>query len=112
LPNLYLPIEALASVPGELNSIMPTAVLDALTTTNLIQSVVTIIVFVWTIALGAIVTRTITGTATAPAITGATTTPVAEGPSPVIQQFSWMKCLLVSGASFVLMLIIIGFLGL
>jgi hypothetical protein len=91
---------------------MPTAVLDALTTTNLIQSVVTIIVFVWTIALGAIVTRVITGTATAPAITGTTTTPVAEGPSPVIQQFSWMKCLLVSGASFVLMLIIIGFLGL
>jgi hypothetical protein len=112
LPNLYLPIEALASVPGELNTVMPNAILDALNTINLIQSVVTITVFVWTIALGAIVTRAITSTATAPALTGATTAPVAEGPSPVIQPFGWMKCILVSGASFLLMLIIIGFLGL
>ena len=111
LPNLYLPIEALASVPGELNMVMPNAILDALNTINLIQSVATITVFVWTIALGAIVTRAITGTATAPAITGAATTPVAEG-APTIQQFGWMKCILVSGASFLLMLLIIGFLGL
>ena len=103
LPNLYLPLEALASVPGELNTAMPTAILDTLTTINLIQSVVTIIVFVWTIALGAIVTRAITSTSTAP---------VTEGTPPAIQQFGWMKCILVSGASFLLMLIIIGFLGL
>jgi hypothetical protein len=103
LPNLYLQLEALASVPGELNTAMPTAILDTLTTINLIQSVVTIIVFVWTIALGAIVTRAITSTSTAP---------VTEGTPPAIQQFGWMKCILVSGASFLLMLIIIGFLGL
>jgi flagellar biosynthesis protein FlhB len=103
LPNLYLQLEALASVPGELNTAMPTAILDTLTSINLIQSVVTIIVFVWTIALGAIVTRAITSTSTAP---------VTEGTPPAIQQFGWMKCILVSGASFLLMLIIIGFLGL
>ena len=103
LPNLYLQLEAFASVPGELNTAMPTAILDTLTTINLIQSVVTIIVFVWTIALGAIVTRAITSTSTAP---------VTEGTPPAIQQFGWMKCILVSGASFLLMLIIIGFLGL
>jgi hypothetical protein len=102
LPNLYLPLEALAAVPGELNSVMSSAILDPLNAINLIQSVVTVAVFVWTIALGAMVTRTITGAATAP---------VAEG-SPAIQPFGWLKCILVSAASFLLMLLIVGFLGL
>jgi hypothetical protein len=100
LPNLYYPLEVLAGVPGEFDAAYQ-VILNAIATVTLIGGIVQAAVYVWTIALGAMVTRAITGTATAP---------VAEG-TPVIQQFGWMKCILVSGASFVLMLIILDFLS-
>jgi len=100
LPSLYLPLEALAG-SGDLNVVLSSAVLGSINLINLTQNASSVIVFVWTIALGAIITRSIT----APV-------PAAEGTPVMYQQFGWMKSLLVSGASFLLMLLIVGFLGL
>jgi len=99
LPNLYLPLEALAG-SGELNVVLSNAVLGAINFINLTQNVASVIVFVWTIALGAIITRAMTASV-----------PAGEG-APVTQQFGWMKSILLSGASFLLMLLIVGYLGL
>jgi hypothetical protein len=99
-PSLYLPLEALAG-SADLNVVLSKTVFDALTFINLTQSIASVIVFVWTIALGAIITRAIT----APA-------PAAEGTPVMYQQFGWMKSILVAGASFLLMLLIVSFLGL
>ena len=83
LPNLYYPLEVLAGVPGEFD-VAYQVILNAIATVTLIGSIVQIAVYVWTIALGAIITRAITA-------------------------FGWLKSLLLSGASFLLTLLILGF---
>jgi hypothetical protein len=83
LPNLYYPLQVLAGVPGEFD-VAYQVILNAIATVTLIGSIVQIAVYVWTIALGAIITRAITA-------------------------FGWLKSLLVSGASFLLTLLILGF---
>ena len=100
LPNLYLPLEALAG-SSDFNVVLSSTVLGAINLINLTQNISSVIVFVWTIALGAIITRSIT----APV-------PAAEGAPVMSQQFGWMKSILVSAASFLLMFLIVGFLGL
>jgi hypothetical protein len=94
LPNLYYPLEVLAGVPGEFD-VAYQVILDAIATVTLVGSIVQIMVYVWTIALGAIIARNITA-------------PVGEGP-PIVQQFGWLKSILVSGAGFLLTLLILGF---
>lgn len=76
LPNLYYPIEVLAGVPGE-SDVAYQVILNAIATVSLVGGIVQIAVFVWTIALGAIITRAITA-------------------------FGWLKSILVSAAAFVI----------
>jgi hypothetical protein len=83
LPNIYYPLEVLASVPGEFD-VAYQVILNAIAAVTLIGGIVQIAVYVWTIALGAIITRAITA-------------------------FGWLKSILVSGASFLLTLLILGF---
>ncbi|MBT0159138.1 hypothetical protein G4O51_04055 [Candidatus Bathyarchaeota archaeon A05DMB-2] len=104
LPVLYLPIQVLANVSGGLN-LLPAATIDAINTANLITNVVLIIMYLWTVGLGAIITREIT----APQVVAAQQPVIIEG-SPVTPQFSWVKSILVSSASFLVTLLIVGFL--
>ncbi|MCW4047809.1 MAG: hypothetical protein NWE99_09690 [Candidatus Bathyarchaeota archaeon] len=104
LPVLYLPIQVLAHVSGGLN-LLPAATVDAINTANLITNVILIIVYLWTIALGAIITRDITAPQAA-----ATQQPVIIESSSATSQFSWVKSILVAVASFLATLLIIGFL--
>jgi hypothetical protein len=83
LPNIYYPLEVLAGVPGEFD-VAYQVILNAIATVTLIGSIVQVAMYVWTIALGAIITSAITA-------------------------FGWLKSLLVSGASFLLTLLILGF---
>lgn len=85
LPNLNYPLEVLAGVPGEFD-VAYQVIVDAVATITLIGGIIQIAVYVWIVALGAIITRAIT-------------------------EFGWLKSILVSGASFLLMLLILGFLG-
>jgi len=75
LPNLYYPLEVLAGVPREFD-VAYQVILNAIATVTLIGGIVQIAVYVWTVALGAIITRAITA-------------------------FGWLKSILVSAAAFV-----------
>jgi hypothetical protein len=96
LPNLNYPLEVLAGVPGEFD-VAYQVILDAVATVTLISSIVQVAIYVWIIALDAIITHDIT----AQAIEGA----------PSFPQFGWMKSILTSAASFLLTLIILSFLN-
>jgi hypothetical protein len=76
LPNLYHPLEVLAGVPGELD-VAYQVISNAIAFVSLVDGIVSIAVYVWTIALGAIITRAITA-------------------------FGWLKSILVPAAAFVI----------
>jgi hypothetical protein len=95
LSAVNVPLDYFAGVPGEFD-IANQAIVNALEQVNLVSGAVVIAVYGWTFALGAFITREIT----APAGEGVAMTP----------QFGWLKCLLVSAASFLLTLLILGFL--
>lgn len=94
LPKIYYPLEVLAGVSGEFQ-VAYQVILDAIATVSQIGGIVQIAVYVWTVVLGAIITHEITGIA-------------VEG-APSLPQFGWMKSILTSAASFVLTLLILGF---
>lgn len=94
LPKIYYPLEVLAGVSGEFQ-VAYQVILDAIATVSQIGGIVQIAVYVWTVVLGAIITHEITGQA-------------VEG-APSLPSFGWMKSILTSAASFVLTLLILGF---
>jgi hypothetical protein len=89
LPNLYYTLELLANVPGGLNAV-GMATLEAIAPVNLASVIIQIIRYVWMVGLGTIITRDITST-------------------PEVPGFSWMKSIMVSGASFLVTLLVLGF---
>ena len=100
------PLEVLANVPGEFD-VAAQVILNGRVQANQAGSIVQVITYVWTIALGAFITRAVTsGTAIV-----ATNTEPAPSDIGVAtpQQFGWLKSLLVSAASFLLSLLILGF---
>ena len=96
LPQISYPLEVLAGVSGEFQ-VAYQVILDSIATVTQITSVVQIAVYVWTVVLGAIITHEVTGI-------------TVEG-APSLPQFGWMKSILTSAASFLLTIIILGFLG-
>jgi hypothetical protein len=94
LPNIYYPLEVLAGVAGEFD-VAYQVILDAIATVTMISGAIQIAVYVWTIALGTIIAHDITGIA-------------VEG-APTFMPFGWLKSILTSAASFLLTLIILGF---
>ncbi len=110
LPNVYYPLEILANIPGEYD-VAYAAVQSTIAPILLAGSIVQVFVYIWTIALGAFIVRAVTGVPpTSPPLAMA---PTPEGETTLgSQQFGWLKCLLVSAASFVITITILGFLGL
>ena len=110
LPNVYYPIEVLVGVPGEFEAAYQ-IILDEITSVNMVGTIVQIAVWAWIIALGTFVTRAITRDKKIAEQVDmgkiATDTPI----SGEVEGFSWMKCLLVSGASLFLTIIVLGLLG-
>lgn len=108
LSNIYYPLEILANVPGE-SDMAYQAVQATISDVLLVGSIVQVIVYVWIIGLGTFIVRAVTGIPpSSPIDIVAPEGQAVPGP----QQFGWMKCLLVSAASFVLTITILGFLGL
>jgi hypothetical protein len=95
VPSLYVPVEYFIA-PGEAQLAID-AITAATATYSLISAAVMLVTYVWIVALGAIITRTVTA-------------PVGEAPA-VLQQFGWTKSLLISAASFSLRLLILSYLG-
>ena len=108
LPDLHYPLELLAYVSGE-SEVARDVLLNQLATVNLVGYILQVVVWAWTVALGAFITRAITGDKkiaeqlSMGKVTSDTTI------SSDVTEFSWMKCLLVSGASLFLTIIILGF---
>ena len=94
LPNLYYPFEVLAGVAGEFD-VAYQVILDAIATISTISGISQMAMYVWIVALGAIIAHDITGIA----FEG------AHGLPP----FGWLKSILTSAASFLLTLLILGF---
>jgi hypothetical protein len=110
LPDLNYPLEILAYVSGEFE-VAYEVLLNQIATVNTAGYIIQAVTWVWIIALGTFITRAITGdkqiaeqTNMGKAASGTMTSGEATG-------FSWMKCLLVSGASLFLTIIILGLLG-
>lgn len=107
LPNVSYPLEILANVPGEFE-VAYQVIENAIAQVLLVGSAVQVAVYIWIAALGALAVRAVTGVA--PASPLDSTAPEA-GYTLGYQQFGWTKCLLVSAASLVLAITILGFLG-
>ena len=107
LSNVNYPLEILANIPGE-STVAYEAVQTIIGQVLLVGSTVQVAVWVWIFALGTFTTRAVTSVAPASPL-GSTQ---AEGEGMMsIQQFGWLKCMLVSAASLALTVTILGFLG-
>lgn len=110
LPNLYYSLDILNYIPGEFQAAYDT-LLNEIATINTASYIVQAAMWVWTVALGTFITRAITGSKQiADQVSMGKPVPEATANGEVTA-FSWMKCLLVSGASLFLTIIILGFLG-
>ena len=94
LPNIYYPLEVLAGVVGEFEGAYQ-IILDSIAPITQITGIVQMAVYVWIVGLGAIIAHEITSQ------------PVEE--TSVAPKFGWMKSVLTSAASFLLTLLILGF---
>jgi hypothetical protein len=108
LPSLFYPLEVLAGTPGEFD-VAYQVILDKIAFVTFVGGIIQLAIYVWTVALGTFITRAITGDkkiaeqVSMGKVTSDTTI------SSDVTAFSWMKCLLVSGASLLLTIIILGF---
>ena len=87
--------------------------LNQIADVNTASYIIQAAVWVWTVALGAFITRAITGSKQiAGQVSMGKSTTATEAPvTGEVPAFSWMKCLLVSGAGLFLTIVIMGFLG-
>jgi hypothetical protein len=113
LPNLYYPIEVLAGPTGEFQTSYQ-VILDQIASVNMVGYILQIAMWVWTVTLGAFIVRAITSDKKiAEQLSMGKTAPEATPSAPSIEVagFSWMQCLMVSGVSVLLTVIILGLLG-
>jgi hypothetical protein len=110
LPDVYYPLEVLAGSDEEF-TVAYQVIIDTIADVTLAAAVVQAVTYVWTVILGTFVVRAVTSDkkiaeqAMGPTVSDATASIEVEG-------FSWMKCLLVSGVSLFVTIILLGlFLG-
>jgi len=108
LPNIHYPLEVLAGTPGEFE-VAYQVILDEIAFVTMIGAGIQLAVYVWTVALGTFITHAITGDekiaeqlSMGKVASDTTVSRDATG-------FSWMKSLIVSGASLFLTIIILSF---
>ena len=111
LPDLFYPLEILNFIPGEFQT-ASNMLLNQIADINTASYVVQAVMWVWTVALGAFAVRAITGSKQV-AEQVSMGKPALEAPASggEVTAFSWMKCLLVSGAGLLVTIVIMGFLG-
>jgi hypothetical protein len=87
LPQINYPVELLAGVPGEGQTLL-NAISTQTTTYSLIANIVQLSSYVWTAALGAFIIRAL------------------------LPEFKWIKSILVSASAFIVTVVVINFLAL
>ena len=106
LSDLYYPLEMLAYVSGEFEMARD-ILLNQLATVNLVANILQGVVWAWLIALGAFITRAITGDKKIAEQVRMGKAPSDAAVTGEVTPFSWMKCLLVSGVSLFLTIILL-----
>jgi hypothetical protein len=110
LADLHYPLEILSYVSGEFEMARD-VLLNQLATVNLVGNILQGVAWVWFIALGAFITRAITGDKKIAEQVRLGKAPSDAAVTVEVTEFSWMKCLLVSGASLFLTIILLDFLS-
>jgi hypothetical protein len=110
LPDLYYPLEILAYVSGEFEAAY-NVLFNQIANVNTAGYIIQGVVWVWIVALGTFITRAITGDKKIAEQLSIGKAVSDTSVSSEVTEFSWMKCLLVSGASLFLTIIILGLLG-
>jgi hypothetical protein len=112
LPNVYYPLSVLAGAPGEFEAAYQ-VILDTIAPITLATAVVQAITYVWTVTLGTFIVRAVTSDKKIAEKVGMGATTAEATASSEVTGFNWMKCLLVSGVSLFVTIILLGlFLGL
>jgi hypothetical protein len=109
LPKLYYSLEVLAGPPGE-SAVAYQVILDEIAFVNLAGGIIQVAMWVWTVVLGTFIIRAITSDKKIAEQVSMGKTASDATISGEVTGFSWMKCLLVSGASLFLTTIILGLL--
>jgi hypothetical protein len=109
LPSLFYPLEVLAGTPGEFE-VAYQVILDEIASVTMVSYILQLVVWVWTIALGTFIVRAITSDKKIAEQVSMGKPVLDTTISGEVTGFSWMKCLLVSGVSVFLTIIILGFL--
>ena len=107
LPNLYYPLEVLAGAPEEF-AVAYQVILDEIAFVTLVGGVIQAAVYVWTVALGTFIVRAVTSDAKIAEQLGVGKAASETTASGEVEGFSWIKCILVSGASLFLTILILG----
>jgi len=109
LPSLFYPLEVLAGVTGEFE-VAYQVILDKIAFVTLVGGIIQSVVYVWIVALGTFITRAITGDEKIAEQVRMGKVASDTIISRDVTEFGWMKCLLVSGLSLFLTIIILGLL--
>ena len=109
LPNIYYPLEVLAGVSGEFQAAYQ-VILDAIATVTLVSAIIQLVIYGWTAVLGTFITRAITSDKKIAEQVSKGKVASDTTISSDVTEFGWMKCLLVSGLSLFLTIIILGLL--
>jgi hypothetical protein len=110
LPNLYYPIEVLVGPLGEFEAAYQ-VILDETASVNMVSILIQLAMLLWIGALGIFITRAITSDKKIAEQVGMGKTVLGATESGEVAVFSWMKCLMVSGASVFLTFILLGILN-
>jgi hypothetical protein len=107
LPSLFYPLEVLAGTPGEFE-VAYQVILDKIAFVTLVGGIIQLAMLSWTIVLGTFITRAITSNKKIAEQLSMGKTATDTTISGEVTGFSWMKSLIVSGASLFLTTIILG----
>jgi hypothetical protein len=109
MPSVYYPLAVLAGAPGEFG-VAYQVILDTLSSITLVSAAVQAGVYIWTVALGTFVVRAVTSDTKIAEQLGMGTTTSNALVGNDVTGFGWMKCLLVSGLSLFVTIILLGLL--
>ena len=110
MPDLYYPLELLAYVPGEFEGAQE-VIINQLANISMIEYILQFATWIWIVGLGTFIVRAITGSKKIAEEIDLGKAALEGTASGETAEFSWMKCLLVSGLSMFITIFILGFLG-
>ena len=109
LPNVYYPLAVLAGAPEEFD-VAYKVILDNIASVTSATAVVQAAIYIWTVVLGTFIVRAVTSDAKIAEQLGMGATVSDANSRGDVAGFGWMKCLLVSGVSLFVTIILLGLL--